>query len=99
MSNLKSNSNPHQMAHDLTKFQWIWHYHKRPIIGITAFTLIMMVWIAISSPEAWWAYGIVLPAWYGVWTLNWGSLYRKNLKLYHNWEETFGGKMNPKKKE
>ena len=88
--------NPHQLAHDLSKLKWLWNKSKMDISIVTIATLILIIWILIESVESWWAYGVILPLWYCLHLIRWHTLYKQNVQLYHNWEETFGDKFSTK---
>ena len=91
--------NPHKLIIEMHKFDWIWSKCRHDIFTVTIFTIALAIWIIVDSIESWWAYGIVLPLWYCLHLYRWHSLHKKNLELYYNWEETFGGKLNKKTKE
>ena len=82
--------NPHQLAHDLPELKWLWEKSKYDILAVTLFTLIIAIWSLIESPTSWWFYGLLIPVWYTIHIIRWHTLYKKNVELYHNWEETYG---------
>lgn len=84
--------NPNKDAFELSCFKWLRKHCKREIFGISIFTMLLAVAILISSPESWWAYGIVIPLWFGIHIFRWVHLYKTNVKAYHRWEENFGEK-------
>lgn len=89
--------NPHKLIKEVTKLKWLWLNCKRDILVTTIASLALAIWIMIESPASWWAYGIILPLWYCLHLLRWHTLYKKNLQMYDNWEETFAGKSSIKK--
>lgn len=82
--------NPYQDARELKMVPWLWKTNKWDLLGVTVGTLIIMILlISIDPVDTWWGYGIIMPLWYVLHVIRWAVLYKRNVKSYHNWEETY----------
>lgn len=91
--------NPHSDANDLTRWEWLKKYQTKDMIIVTLITILATTVFIISAPDQWYMYGLLMPVWYAFHIFRWISLHKYNVQLYHNWEETYGGKMTVKKGE
>lgn len=83
--------NPNQLAHDLPKWKWIWATNKRDLIGTSAFISLFIIVPLIQSAPGWYIYvPVAIAFWFIAVYLRLTLLYKKNVKYYWNWEETYG---------
>lgn len=90
--------NPNKEAYKMGKWPWIWAKHKRKILGVGITSLILWIYAAFDPDGTPWPILVfAFPAWFLLWYFYYTNLYNKQIRYYHNWEETYGGKLKSNK--
>jgi hypothetical protein len=88
------NENPYKLANEKSFIQWILKTSLGEVIAITMFSLALIGIVLYKDPSLWEVYALLIPFWYVLNVIRWYHLYKKNVILYHNWEETYGNIKN-----